>query len=80
MAGPILIAVGAALMILGVISLIAWIGGKSLWFDPEAFDRRGSTQRGAMLTIYYLAAFAALVIAPLLVGGAFIVCGLVRVM
>jgi len=80
MLGPIFIAAGAVLMVLGVFSLAAWLGGKSLWFDPESFDRKGSPQRGVMLTIYYLAAFVALVLAPLLVGGALIILGLVRVM
>lgn len=80
MLGPFLIAAGAVMMILGVVSLASWTGGKSLWFDPEAFDRRGSPQRGFMLTVYYLAAFAALVLAPLLVGAGLIVYGLTRVM
>ena len=80
MLGAILIAAGAVLMVLGGISLASWIGGKSLWFDPEEFDRKGGANRDIMQVLYYYAAFAALVLAPLLAGGALIIIGLRRVM
>jgi hypothetical protein len=79
MLGHLFIAVGAVLMILGVISLVSWIGGKSLWFDPEAFDRRGGPKQDIMQQLYYFAVFAAVVLAPLLAGGAFIIYGLTLV-
>jgi hypothetical protein len=71
--GVLLIVIGAALMVLGVILVGGWVGGKSDWFDAGVFDRRGgSTTDRQFLNLYFLV----MVVAPLLVGAILIVYGL----
>lgn len=68
-----LIAVGVVLMLVGVITLAAWVSGKSSWFDAGVYDRQGETKTDRQYLDLY---FVALVIAPLLVGALLIVLGL----
>ena len=77
MLGPISIAAGAVLMILGVFSSTSWVSGKSRWLDSDDFDRRGTTLNDRQYLRLY---FVALVIAPLLVGAILIVYGLTLVL
>jgi hypothetical protein len=77
MLGPICIAVGVGLMILGVIMLASWLGGKSSWMDAEVLEREGSTVNDRQFVNLY---FLASVIAPLLVGATLIVYGLTQVL
>jgi len=76
MVGIILIAVGAALMLLGVAMLLAWTGGRSRWIDPGVFDRPGSTKTDRQYLDLY---FVGLVIVPLLAGALLIALGLQRI-
>jgi len=69
----ILIAAGAALMLLGIAAIGAWIGGKGQWFDGGGYDRRGTSKTDRQLLDV---CFIALVIAPLLIGAVLIVFGL----
>jgi len=71
--GILLIASGAALMLLGVITLGGWVGGKSSWFDASVFDRPGTTKNDR-LALYVT--FMAMVLAPLLSGALMIAYGL----
>jgi hypothetical protein len=71
--GAVLIACGVASMLLGVLMLIGWVGGKSGWFDSAVYDRRGGSKTDRMFLYLY---FLALVIAPLALGALLIVLGL----
>lgn len=70
-----LLVAGAALMGLGVMMLLAWMGD-----DGENSGRFGFRSRGAAQTdwVFMDLQFLALVIAPLLGGAILIVFGLVR--
>ena len=71
--GAILIAGGLALMVLGIILLGGWLGGKSHWFDPGVYDRSGASKVDRM-SLYVT--FIAMVLAPLLLGALLIAYGL----
>ncbi len=73
MMGAVLIVCGVASMLLGVLMLSGWVGGKSTWFDSAVFDRRGGSKTDRMFLYLY---FLAMVIAPLALGGLLIVMGL----
>ncbi len=77
MLGPILIAAGIVLMILGVISSTYWVSDKASWLNADSADRPGGTLNERQ---YIRLCFVALVIAPLLVGAILIVYGLTLVM
>ena len=73
MVGGILLGIGIVLMLTGALTLAAWEGGKSKWFDPEVFDRPGNTINDRQyLNLYFLFR----VVVPLLGGGILIVYGL----
>ena len=60
-------------MILGVLMLGAWLGGKSRWFGGGVLDRAGDSKNDRQFLDLY---FVALVLAPLLFGGILIVFAL----
>lgn len=73
MVGIILIAVGAALMIMGTLMLWPWVEGQGRFAERGSYDGRGGGQSDwVFLTLYFLT----LVIAPLLGGAILIVFGL----
>jgi len=72
MPGVLFILIGAVLMIVGVIMLVGWVGGKSTWFDAGVYDRQGSSKTDRQFLNLYFLVF---VIAPLLVGATLIVYG-----
>jgi hypothetical protein len=73
MMGAGFIAVGAVLMILGVLMLTGWVAGKSRWFDPAVYDRRGGSKTDRMFLYLY---FLAIVISPMALGALLIILGL----
>ena len=73
MLGPILVIVGAALMILGVFMLASWVSGSSRLFDSGVYDRKGDSKIDRQFLDLY---FLAIVIAPLLGGAIMIAFGL----
>ena len=77
MVGIMLIAAGAALMLLGVAMLVAWTGGLTRWVDPGVYDRPGKTKTDRQYLDLY---FVALVIVPLLTGALLIALGLQRLL
>ncbi len=60
-------------MLVGVVTLAAWVGGRSSWFDAGVYDRQGDTKTDRQFLDLY---FVAMVIAPLLAGALLIVLGL----
>ena len=77
MMGAVLIVCGVASMLLGVLMLSGWVGGKSTWFDSAVFDRRGGSKTDRMFLYLY---FLAMVVVPLLAGGILIAYGLSKLL
>ncbi|HAU37849.1 MAG TPA: hypothetical protein DCX07_09055 [Phycisphaerales bacterium] len=73
MTGVILICVGAGLMLFGAVMLTGWANGKSRWFNPDVYDREGSSKVDRQLLDLY---FFAIIITPLLCGALLIVFGI----
>ncbi|HUS47638.1 MAG TPA: hypothetical protein VM098_05935 [Phycisphaerae bacterium] len=75
MLGPILVLVGAGMMLSGSVMLAGWVSGKSRWFNASVYDRQGCSKTDRMFIDLY---FIAMVLAPLLGGAIVIVVGLLK--
>mgnify|MGYP000179700572 CR=1 FL=1 len=73
MLGVVLIILGVIAMLGGAVMLLAWVSGRSSWFDAGVYDRPGRCKTDRQFLILY---FMAMVLAPLLGGGILIVFGL----
>jgi hypothetical protein len=71
--GASLLAAGAVLMLVGVLMLNGWVSGKSGWFDPAVYDRRGGSKTDRMFLYLH---FLAIVICPMALGALLILLGL----
>jgi hypothetical protein len=78
MPGLVFKIIGGVLMALGVLSLYAWLNGKSRWFDQGNFDRQNLPRMDAMFYCLYFLYFLVMVILPLLGGALLIGYGLAR--
>ncbi len=76
MVGPILIAVGAVLMIAGLVTLGGWVGGRTGRLGRSVADRVGNSKTDRQLLGLY---FVVLVLAPLVGGALLIAFGLLHV-
>ena len=73
--GIILLVVGIALMLLGVMMLWEWLSGVSRFFESSGRDKSMAQSDWVLMDLHFLA----LVIAPLLGGAIMIVFGLIRI-
>jgi hypothetical protein len=73
MLGIILVLVGAGLMLVGLIMLGGWVGGRSGRVGRGVLDRQGDSKNDRQFLALY---FVGLVVAPLLGGAILIAFGL----
>ncbi len=73
MVGGVLIGIGTLLLLLGVVLLTGWTGGRSRWFGADVYDRPGDNRTDRIFLDLY---FVVKVLAPLLGGATMIVYGL----